>query len=85
VSAVTGEGLDALAEEVMGTIERAQVEVELTAHPGDGRLLAFLADKGRILEQEYPSGEEVRIRALLPKRYAEQLPGNGVEKEDWED
>jgi GTP-binding protein HflX len=85
VSAKTGEGLEDLAAAVMEYIERSQVEVELTAHPGDGRLLAFLAEKGRILEQEYPSGEEVRIRALLPKRYAEALPGDAGEKEDWED
>jgi len=83
VSAETGEGLPELGDEVMRIIEQSQVEVELTAHPGDGRLLAFLADKGRILTQEYPSADEVRIRARLPKRYAEQLPRDG-KKEDWE-
>jgi len=84
VSAKTGEGLSDLGAEVMKFIERSQVEVELTAHPGDGRLLAFLAEKGRILSQEYPNAEEVRIRARLPKRYAETLPRDGVVKDDWE-
>ncbi|MEN8152323.1 MAG: GTPase HflX, partial [Planctomycetota bacterium] len=81
----TGEGLDEVAGAVTRFIEESQVEVELTAHPGDGKLLAFLAEKGRILSQEYPSADEVRIRARLPERYAKTLPGNGVEKEDWED
>ena len=66
----------------------------VTAHPAsesypvwsrDGRLLAFIAEKGRILSQEYPSDDVVRIRARLPERYAKTLPLDGEKKEDWED
>ena len=40
--------------------------------------LAFLADKGRILSQEYDGADEVRIRALLPRRYAASVNGERV-------
>lgn len=82
VSAVTGEGVQELAAEVVRFIENRHEEIEITAHPGNGRLLAFLAEKGRILEQEYTSGEEVRIRVRLPRRYADALPEG---KEDGRD
>jgi len=84
-AALNGTGLVELAQEVSRFIEQSQVEVELTAHPGDGRLLAFLAEKGRILSQEYPNDDEVRIRVRLPERYAKTLPGRDVKREDWED
>jgi GTP-binding protein HflX len=73
ISAATGEGLPDLGGAVDDVVEGSQVELTLTAHPGDGRLLAFLADKGTILEQEYLNGEEVRIVARLPRRYAAEL------------
>jgi len=82
VSARTGEGLEDLSAEVVRFIERSQVDVELTAHPGDGKLLAFLAEKGRILSQEYPSADEVRIRARLPRRYAATITGDGRDDEE---
>ena len=77
VSAVTGEGIDDLGKAVLGRIEEARVTVKLTAYAGDGRLLAFLAEKGRIISQEYGDDEDVRIVARLPKRYADGLNADG--------
>ena len=81
VSAATGEGVADLEAEVIRAIESAQVEIELTAHAGDGRLLAFLAEKGRILSRDYVEGDEVRIRARLPRRFAAQVTGERLEEE----
>ncbi len=70
LSALTGEGVPDLEAAVLEVLDAAQVTVEVLAHPGDGRLLAFLAEKGSILRREYRGGEEVRIVARLPRRYA---------------
>ncbi len=78
VSALTGEGLADLRERVLEEIEGEQIEVEVLADAGDGRLLAFLSEKGRVLSREYPPGTgEARVRARLPRRHAERLRADG--------
>lgn len=77
VSARTGEGIRELESAVLGHMEGSQVEVDVIADPGDGRLLAFLAEKGRILFQDYPSAGEARVRVRLPRKYAEKLRTEG--------
>ncbi len=76
VSAHTGEGLDRLAAEVLEASERDHVELTVDAAAGDGRLLAWLASRGTILETEYVDeraivrvrlsrGDRARIRGTL--------------------
>jgi GTP-binding protein HflX len=71
-SAKTGEGLDVLERMVAERIERRMVEVVIDASAGDGRLLARLAETGRILDREYEDGR-VRVSARIPRKEALRL------------
>ncbi|MHC4818053.1 MAG: GTPase HflX [Planctomycetota bacterium] len=63
VSALTGEGVDRLAEEVERKILEGQAEAEFRIPAGDGKVLAFLADRGTILDRSYDDGVvSVRVR-----------------------
>lgn len=63
VSARTGEDLDRLAEAVERHILERQTEAEFRVPAGAGRLLAFLAERGTILDREYHDGMvDVRVR-----------------------
>jgi len=63
VSALTGEGVDRLAEEVERHILEGQTETEFRIPAGAGKVLAFLADRGTILDKSYDDGVvSVRVR-----------------------
>ena len=63
VSALTGEGVDRLADEVERHILEGQAEAEFRIPAGDGKVLAFLADRGTILDRRYDEGVvSVRVR-----------------------
>ena len=64
VSARTGEGVEALAGEVQAFIHEGQTETEFRVPAGDGRLLAFLAERGTVLDRSYDEGE-VRLRVRM--------------------
>jgi GTP-binding protein HflX len=66
-SARTGEGLGDLRDRVLRHVESGHEDLELRVAPGDGRTLAWLSSRGRVLGREY--GEDavlVRIR-LAPR------------------
>jgi GTPase len=72
VSAVTGEGLEALAERIEQEFERRLHQVELLLPYEDGGRLAELHDVAGDLEREdTPQG--VRVRARVPARVAERF------------
>jgi GTP-binding protein HflX len=81
VSALTGEGLDRLAEAVERRILEGQREGEFRVPAGAGKLLAWLAERGTVLARTYEDGiVAVRVRmteADLARaaRMAEDLGG----------
>jgi GTP-binding protein HflX len=63
VSALTGAGIDRLAAAVERHILEGQCEAEFRLPAGEGRLLAWLADRGTVLERVYEDGMvAVRVR-----------------------
>ena len=66
VSALTGEGVDRLAEEVERHILEGQTETEFRIPAGAGKVLAFLADRGTILDRRYDDGV-VSLRVRLAR------------------
>ena len=82
VSAVTGEGLDALGERIEEEFRRTLRPVDLLLPYAEGGRLAELHDvAGELEREETPSG--VRIRALVPATVAERFApfsvnGNGA-------
>jgi GTP-binding protein HflX len=81
VSALTGEGLDALGERVAAEFERTLRDVELLVPFSEGGTLSELHDHAGDLERE-DTEEGVRINARLPSVIAERydryaVNGNG--------
>ncbi|HEX5030763.1 MAG TPA: GTPase HflX [Candidatus Eisenbacteria bacterium] len=66
VSALTGAGLDRLAEAVEKHILEGQCEAEFRLPAGEGKLLAWLADRGTILDRVYEDGV-VAVRVRMTK------------------
>jgi GTP-binding protein HflX len=56
VSARTGAGIDRLAEAVSRHVSERQQEAEMRVPATAGRLLAFLAERGTVLERRYDDG-----------------------------
>lgn len=64
ISAATGEGVDALLEEVAERLEVRTVEVEAIVPYSEGALIAHLHDAGRVLSALHEEGGvRVRVRA----------------------
>lgn len=83
VSARTGTGVDRLDAMVSRHILEGQTEADFRVPAGAGKLLAFLADRGTILERAYDDGM-VRLRVRLAKadlaragRMVDELKANG--------
>ena len=62
-SAVTGAGLDELQQRVLCIFQDKQGEFSVQAGAGDGRLIAFLHENTRVLEQTYgDTNVQMRVR-----------------------
>ncbi len=72
VSAHSGEGLAELAAHVSRLVQRALVPLELRVPAGAGRLLAFIADRGNVIERRY-EGEHVLITARVARRDEQRI------------
>ncbi|HUS57772.1 MAG TPA: GTPase HflX [Planctomycetota bacterium] len=80
LSAVTGQGVDLLAAKVAELLNERETVVDLETHCGNGRLLAFLAENGRVISQEY-SGDMIKLTAAIRPCHLgmiERLTGNKV-------
>src|SRR5207302_815399 len=66
VSAVTGQGLDALREAVMEMLSEDFAEVEIEVDASNGRVLAYLAAHAEIYRQEFQDSR-VTLRCYLPR------------------
>src|SRR4051794_29092635 len=81
VSAVTGEGMDALGEAIADSFERSLTDVELLVPFSEGQTLSELHDVAGDLERE-DTAKGVRVTARLPAVVAERYDryssnGNG--------
>ena len=79
-SAMTGEGLGALAEAVYDYVLRRHAGWRLTLDPGAGKLLARVRGMGEILDVRY-GAEHVEVDVLLSRPQAERLRLEGVRVE----
>jgi GTP-binding protein HflX len=66
VSARNGDGVEDLAREVQTFIREGQTEAEFRVPAGEGKLLAFLAARGTVLDRSYDDGE-VHLRVRLSR------------------
>lgn len=65
LSARNSKGLTALVEAVGDALGREFLDVEIEVAPSDGKLLAYLADKGEVLSREF--GETcITVHARMP-------------------
>ena len=68
VSALTGEGLDALRDELADFLRNRSMQVDLRIPASDGRLLASIRSSGKILSAKYGDDGFVRVEARIPGR-----------------
>ena len=65
VSAVTGEGIDALLAKVAHLVDAAGEEMDVVLEPQQGELLAFLYSQGRVLDRFEDEDGKVHLRVKL--------------------
>lgn len=78
VSARTGVGVDALQERVSDLVQQSLEQLELRVPASAGRLLAFIANHGTVLERRYDQEDvliSVRASPRDAARIREQLAG----------
>ncbi len=68
VSAKSGVGLTELERRVQAVVEERETKLDWTFSAGNGRLLAYLQQHGKILNLEYEDSD-VHVRALIEPRY----------------
>jgi GTP-binding protein HflX len=65
ISALAGQGLDRLTDEVIGHIRSRYVTLTIDADSANGRLFAYVSRHGHILQQDYVDGR-TRLHLRLP-------------------
>ncbi|MEK6234797.1 MAG: GTPase HflX [Planctomycetales bacterium] len=65
ISAATGAGLDDFAAAVSKALSRDFLDLDVETSVGDGQLMAYLADQGEILSQQFTE-TRVRIHCRVP-------------------
>ena len=68
ISAVTGEGLDRFAIVVSDALSRTFKNLEINMSVSNGKLMAYLAANGEVLDRQYFE-ERVVIRCRLPQKF----------------
>lgn len=68
VSAKSGVGLKALADKVQEVVEERETPLDWTFSAGNGKLLAYLQQHGKILDIAYEDSQ-VHVKALIEPRY----------------
>ncbi|MBM4046757.1 MAG: GTPase HflX [Planctomycetes bacterium] len=72
ISALRKQGLDELKQRVIEFIDAMRVEAEVLSPVRNGKLLAFLADKGQVLSRQYEE-EWARVRVLMSEKHLGKL------------
>jgi GTP-binding protein HflX len=65
VSAVSGEGFGALAEQVAAALAAEFFDLEVDVDPADGKLLAYLAAKGEVISRDVTE-QRIRVHVRMP-------------------
>jgi GTP-binding protein HflX len=68
VSALTGEGLDALRDELADFLRSRSMRVELRIPASDGKLLSSIRSSGKIFSSKYGDDGFVHVVASIPGR-----------------
>ncbi len=76
ISARTGRGLDALAGAASFALSRTFADIRVEADVSNGRLLAFLADKGEVLSKRFDTQRMV-VHCRIPREYLGQVRHHG--------
>lgn len=69
VSAVTGVGLRELEQRVQEVVEERETKLDWTFSAGNGKLLAYLKQHGKILSMDYDESDNVHVKALIEPRF----------------
>jgi len=69
VSAVTGEGVDALIHAVAARLTEGHRRYTLTLDPADGQAAAWLHQHGEVLEQRVEGDQSVYEVRMAPRDY----------------
>ena len=69
VSALTGEGLDALRDELADFLRSRSMRVELRIPASDGKLLSSIRSSGKIFSSKYGDDGFVHVVASIPGRH----------------
>ncbi|MFQ5957371.1 MAG: GTPase HflX [Candidatus Brocadiales bacterium] len=72
VSALKGQGLEELREKIVRFLEDKCVEIKLTCGATDGRLSAYLYDKGHVLSKRV-HGNKLHFHALIEEKYIPKI------------
>jgi len=73
ISAVTGEGVEALLEAVDRAVNGPRQTVTIDVDPADGRLFAWIGAHGRVLGETALESGRLRLSVELPAAQARQL------------
>ncbi len=80
VSALSGQGLDELKTNIVEFLEDRCVDLRLTCGATDGRLCAYLYEKGHVLSKR-SLGDKLHFRVLIEQKYIpriKKLSGDAV-------
>jgi len=72
ISALTGQGIDALLEAIGNVLDHGKERGEFRFSPAQGSLLSLLRQRGRILDEQF-DGESIHVTALLTPKLAGQM------------
>jgi len=78
ISARTREGFDRLHQAASEALSRSFADLDVETSVANGRMLAYLAAHGEVLERRY-EGERVIIHVRLPQRHLGPLHEKGTE------
>ncbi|HHT9119417.1 MAG TPA: GTPase HflX [Candidatus Hypogeohydataceae bacterium YC41] len=72
ISALTGEGIPELKKKIQDYFDRRCVELRLTCGAEDGKLTAYLYQKGHVLSQRL-DGQKLSFHLLIEERYIPKI------------
>jgi GTP-binding protein HflX len=78
ISAATGEGLTRLASTVSDALSFNFLDLDIKMSPANGRLLAYLADKGEVLSRTF-TNERMTVHCRIDRRYMAHLTSEDAE------
>lgn len=72
ISALSGEGLDALKDKLLAIASENEVEVDVDIPQKEGKIVNYVYEHGEVVEREF-KGNVVHMRVKMDRRYANKL------------